>query len=64
MLETTVGVSLSISKSLISVMLSDANKMTHANTITRLSPFRTQYVTVTGSLDQITIYGCVFSNIY
>jgi len=64
MLEITVGVSLFISKSLIPVMLGDANKMTHPNTITYLSPFRTQYATVTGSLDQITIHGCVFLNIY
>lgn len=61
----TVGVSLSISKSLIPVMLGDAKKkMTHPNTITHLPPFRTQYASVTGSLDQITIHGCVFLNIY
>lgn len=60
----TVGVSLSISKSLIPVMLGDANKMTHPNTITCLSPFRAQYATVTVSLDQITIHGCVFLNVY
>lgn len=64
MLEITVGVSLSISKSLIPVMLGDAKKMTHPNSITYLSPFCTQYATVTGSLDQITIHGCVFLNIY